>query len=30
MHPPLHEAEGLMLGPQSGLSQGLDLLRQLE
>jgi hypothetical protein len=26
LHPPLHEAEGHMLGPQPGLFKGLDLL----
>jgi hypothetical protein len=27
LHPPLHETEGHVFGPQSGLSQGLDLLQ---
>jgi hypothetical protein len=29
LHPPLHEAEGHVFGPQPGLSKGLDLLHQL-
>jgi hypothetical protein len=29
LHPPLHKAEGHLLGPQPSLSQGLDLLQQL-
>jgi hypothetical protein len=29
LHPPLHKAEGHMLGPQPGLSQSSDLRQQL-
>jgi hypothetical protein len=28
LHPPLHEAEGHVFGPQPGFSQSLDLLQQ--